>query len=123
MPSAASRSRNTPARRRAKATDSPGMQIEVDGQTYIVRESDLTPRDVAALRRETGFAGWMGLVTEAERGFDLDVLAALVWLARRIKGEFVPYELVLDEMSYDGDVSVSLEDKRKPAAEVEAPEA
>lgn len=109
--------------RRKKAADSPGVQIEVDGVTYIVREADLTPRDVAALRREAGFAGWVGLVTELERGFDLDTLAALVWLARRIKGEFVPYELVLDEMSYDGDINVKVEDKRKQVAEVESPEA
>lgn len=113
-----------PAQRRKKAaTDSPGMQIDFDGHTYVVRESDLTPRDVAALRREAGFAGWVGLVTEVERGFDLDVLAALVWLARRIKGEFVPYESVLDEMSYDGDVEIKVEDKRKPAAGDASPEA
>lgn len=112
----------TPARRRKKDADSPGMQIEVNGRTYVVRESDLTPRDVAALRRETGFAGWMGLVAEVERGFDLDVLAALVWLARRIKGEFVPFESVLDEMSYDADVEIKVEDKRKPA-EASSPEA
>jgi hypothetical protein len=110
------------ARSRKAKNSSPGMQIEVDGKTYVVRESDLTPRDVAALRRETGFAGWLGLTTEAQRGFDLDVLAALVWLARRIKGEFVPYESVLDEMSYETDLDVKVEDKRTKA-EVESPEA
>lgn len=117
------RPRKTPARRRPTSTDSPGMQIEVDGKTYVVRESDLTPRDVAALRRETGFAGWVGLAQEAQRGFDLDVLAALVWLSRRIAGEFVSYESVLDTMSYDGEINVKVEDQRTPAAEVESPEA
>lgn len=111
------------AQRRKKAADSPGMQIEVDGVTYVVRESDLTPHDVAAIRKETGFAGWIGLVREAERGFDTDVLAALVWLAKRLKGEHVPYETVLGEMSYDLDINVSVEDKRKTVAEVESPEA
>lgn len=111
-------------RRKPQTGDSPGMQIEVDGRTYVVRESDLTPRDVAALRRETGFAGWIGLAAEAQRGFDLDVLAALVWLARRVKGEFVPYETVLDEMSYESDLEVKVEDKRtKPKAEDDSPEA
>jgi hypothetical protein len=104
------------ATRRKKADDSPGMRIEVDGRTYVVRESDLTPRDIAALRRETGFAGWIGLTTEAQRGFDLDVLAALVWLARRIDGDTVAYESVLDELSYDSDLDVSVEDKRAKAA-------
>lgn len=118
-----------PARRRTKPgkTDSPGMQIEVDGRTYVVRESDLTPRDVAALRRETGFAGWVGLAAEAQRGFDLDVLAALVWLARRIGGETVPFETVLDEMSYQSDLNVTVEDKRKKSVidgeTVDSPEA
>lgn len=114
------------ARRRAgKAQDdSPGMRIEVDGRTYVVREADLTPRDVAALRRETGFAGWVGLAAEAQRGFDLDVLAALVWLARRIDGELtVSYESVLDSLSYQSELNVSVEDKRTAKAEAEAPEA
>lgn len=100
------------------------MQIEVDGRTYVVREADLTSRDVAALRRETGFAGWVGLAQEAQRGFDLDVLAALVWLARRIDGELtVSYESVLDSLSYQSDLNVNVEDKRTAKAEAEAPEA
>lgn len=114
------------AARRSRGADSPGMQIEVDGRTYVVRESDLTPRDVAAIRRETGFAGWAGLAQEAQRGFDLDVLAALVWLSRRIGGDFVPYESVLDEMSYDGQIEVKVTDKRTPSkgeAEGDSPEA
>ena len=75
--------------------------IQYEGKTYTVRQADLTPRDIAALRKETGFPGWLGLVEAAGSGFDLDVLAAFLWLARRVKGEFVPYETVLDEMSYD----------------------
>lgn len=102
--------------RTQKKPESPGMQIEVDGRTYVVRESDLSPRDIAALRRETGFAGWVGLMQESQRGFDLDVLAALVWLARRLDGDTVGYETVLDEMSYEADLNVSVEDKRKPKA-------
>ena len=112
-----------PARKRKTNTDSPGMQIEVDGRTYVVRESDLSPRDIAALRRETGFAGWVGLTTEAQRGFDLDVLAALVWLARRLDGDTVTFEAVLDEMSYEADLKVSVEDKRTIKAVADSPEA
>lgn len=111
------------ARRRVQKDDGGrAMKIDYEGRTYTVREADLTPRDIAALRRETGFAGWVGLSTEAQRGFDLDVLAALVWLARRAEGDVVPYESVLDSMSYAGKLEISVEDKRKPA-EVEAPEA
>jgi hypothetical protein len=112
------------ARRRtagSKKDDAPAMKIEWEGRTYLIREADLTPRDIAALRRETGFAGWLGLSVEAQRGFDLDVLAALLWLARRTSGETVSFESVLDEMSYTADINISVEDKRGPkAAEVEA---
>lgn len=112
----------TRKRTRAKNTDSPGMQIDLNGKTYIVRESDLSSRDIAALRRETGFAGWVGLTQEAARGFDLDVLAALVWLARRVEGQIMPYETVLDEIGYDSELEVSVEDKRT-RAEGDSPEA
>lgn len=113
-------------RTRGAAKDSPGMQIEYEGKTYLVRESDLTPRLVADIRRQTGFAGWTGLAQEAQRGFDLDVLAALIWLARRLEGEQVAFDAVLDGMSYDADLKVSVEDKRKPLEDVaggESPEA
>lgn len=104
-----------PQRRRKAKADSPGMKIDWNGRTYIVRESDLTGRDIAALRRETGFAGWLGLTAETQRGFDLDVLAALIWLARRADGETVTYESVLDEMSYDAELQIGVENKRTPA--------
>lgn len=115
--------RRKPGRR--PGDDSPGMKIEVAGQTYTVRQSDVSPRLAAALRRETGFAGWLGLAAEARRGFDLDVLAALIWLARQIDGEAVTYDSVLDSLSYDTDLNVSVIDERTPAvkAEGDSPEA
>jgi hypothetical protein len=107
----------------SKQADSPGMQIEFEGRTYVVRESDLTPRLVAELRSETGFAGWVGLATEARRGVDLDVIAAYIWLARRMTGEVIAYQSVLDGMSYSADLDVKVEDKRTKAAEGDSPEA
>jgi hypothetical protein len=97
------------------------MQIEWEGKTYVIRETDLTPKLVAEIRRETGFAGWVGLAQETSRGFDLDVLAALVWLARRMQGEIISYDAVLDGMNYDGDLKISVEDKRSRGGD--APEA
>lgn len=114
-----------PARRRtAKNTDAPGLQIDLDGKTYVVREDDLTPHDVRALRKETGFS-WVGLGRELQRDPDIDLIGALVWLARRVKGEDVSYESVLDGLGYASDLNVKLEDKRLPAAAVEgdSPEA
>lgn len=100
-----------------KSADGPGMKIEYDGRTYTVRESDLTPRLVAELRRETGFAGWAGLASEAQRGFDLDVLAALIWLSRRVSGERVDFGSVLDSMSYQGDLNITVDDPKEASPE------
>ncbi len=94
--------------------DSPGMRIEVDGQTYTIREADLTPHDVRALRKETGFS-FVGLARELQSDPDIDLIAALVWLARRCAGEVVSYDTVLDEMGYDSEIDVSVEDKRTKA--------
>lgn len=111
------------ARRRKTGDTSPGMRIDYDGRSYVVRESDLTPRLIAELRRETGFAGWVGLASEAQRGFDLDVLAALIWLTRRIEGETVTFEAVLDGMRYDADMDITVEDQREPTEGDNSPEA
>lgn len=114
------------ARRRTgpkKADDSLGMKIELDGRTYVVRESDLTPHDVRALRKETGFS-WAGLGRELQRDPDIDLIAALVWMARRLDGDDVTYDTVLGEISYGSDLKMSVEDKRKQAGpEDESPEA
>jgi hypothetical protein len=107
---------------RKKDDDSPGMKIEVDGRTYIVRESDLSPRDIRELRRETGFS-WAGLGRELQRDPDIDLIGALVWLARRLDGDQVSYDEVLDGLSYDSDLNLSLEDKRGEKAEGDSPEA
>lgn len=99
----------TARQRKGKKLDDagPGVQIDWQGRRYVVRQFDLTPRLVAELRRETGFAGWIGLVNELQRGgFDLDIVAALLWLSRRVDGETVAYLEVLDGMSYEGDLAI-----------------
>lgn len=105
--------------------ESPGMRIDYDGRTYVVRQTDLTPRLVAELRQETGFGGWMGLLQEVRRGFDLDTCAAFIWLCRRVAGETVQYGDVLDAMSYDSPPQISVDkpdQRRVTAAGGEAPE-
>lgn len=93
------------------------MKIEVDGRTYIVRESDISPKDVRALRAATGFS-WAGLGRELQKDPDLDLIGALIWLARRIEGDEVAYDDILDELSYQSDMKIGVEDKRtKPSDE------
>lgn len=114
----------TAARRRTKNTDSPGIKLEVDGKTYVVREADISPKDVRVLRRETGFS-WAGLAREMQSDPDIDLIAALVWFARHLDGDSATYDDVLGSLSYDSDLNIGVEDKRKKdaAPEDESPEA
>jgi hypothetical protein len=107
----------------AKAKDtSPGMQIEFDGQTYVVRQSDMTGQDTRALRQEVGLS-FAGLLKQMQTDPDIDLIAAFIWLARRIKGDTVTYDSILDSIGYESEIDVKLEDKRKPPAEDDSPEA
>jgi hypothetical protein len=110
----------TRSRARSKAEgESPGLKVELDGKIYIVRQSDLTPHDVRALRQETGLS-WIGLGRALATDPDIDLVAALVWLKRRVDGDQVSYDEVLGSMSYDSDLNISLEDKRQRPATASA---
>jgi hypothetical protein len=106
-----------------KADQSRGMQIEFDGQTYVVRQSDMTGQDARALRQEVGMS-FAGLLTQMQADPDIDLIAAFIWLARRIKGDVITYDAILDSIGYESDIDVKLEDKRTAAAvEDDSPEA
>jgi hypothetical protein len=106
---------------KTKNDKSPGMQIEFDGQTYIVRQSDMTGQDARALRQEVGMS-FQGLLKEMQADPDIDLIAAFIWLARRINGDSVSYDSILDSIGYDSAIDVSLEGKAAPA-EDDSPEA
>jgi hypothetical protein len=109
--------RRTRATGKGQKQDSPGLSVSVDGKTYTVRESDLTAHDARALRLETGMS-WRGLLDVASKDFDIDLLAALVWLARRLEGETdLAYEQVLDEVGYDSDLEINVDDQRTASPE------
>ena len=83
-----------------------GISIRVDGTEYTVRHGDLTSLDTMALRRETGLS-FMGLMQAFETQPDIDLIAALVWLSRRIDGErMLTYADVAREIGYDVDIEV-----------------
>lgn len=95
-----------------------GLTITVDKESYTVRQGDLTSMDIANLRRETGYS-FRGLMMAASRDPDIDIIAALVWLARRIRGEqLLSYEDVANEIGYDVDVEL-----REPEEGDDPPEA
>lgn len=83
-----------------------GLSVNVDGTVYTVRLGDLKGSDTAALRRSTGYS-WMGLMRAAQLDPDLDVIAALVWMSRRLAGErLLEFDEVADELGYDSDVDI-----------------
>jgi riboflavin synthase alpha subunit len=83
-----------------------GLSISVDGTVYTVRQGDLTSLDTMALRRETGYS-FMGLLKAFQADPDIDLIAALVWLARRIDGEqMLAYADVASDIGYDVDIDV-----------------
>lgn len=83
-----------------------GVSISWDGKVYTVRAGDLTGLDSAALRRECGYS-FAGLLKALNKDPDIDLIAALVWLSRRIDGEkLLAYDDVAAEIGYDSDVEV-----------------
>lgn len=79
-----------------KAALEQGMRVTFDGQTYEVRMGDVTPQIARELRAQVGF-GFIQLIEQMETVPDVDLVAALVWVARRIRGERVS----LDEIEID----------------------
>lgn len=83
-----------------------GVSITVDGRAYTVRAGDLTGLDSSALRRECGYS-FAGLMREMRRDPDIDLVAAVMWLARRIEGEqMLSYDDVAGEVGYGIDLEV-----------------
>jgi hypothetical protein len=79
------------------------ITVKVDGEPYTVRPNDITANLVGQLRRVTGFS-LQALMQAAADAPDLDVIAGLVWLARRQRGENVNYEKVAESISYSSEI-------------------
>lgn len=93
--------------------------MKVNSKAYTMRLSELTAKDSAALRRQTGMSTRL-LLSAASTDPDLDTVAALVWLARRQAGDEVTFDDVAEEIGYDADI----ESVEEPAEEdPDSPEA
>jgi len=96
-----------------------GLSLTVDGRVYTVRAGDLTGMDAAALRREVGMS-FMGLMKAMQSDPDVDLIAALMWLSRRIEGEkLLSYEEVAQEVGYDVDIDLVDAEEPEEAADPE----
>lgn len=83
------------------------ITVTVNGEQYVIDTKDITPRITMEMRRVTGLP-WAAVIHEAEAGrFDLDLLAALMWLSLRMAVGDGPmgksFDDILDSLSYDDD--------------------
>lgn len=110
------------AARRADAENT-SITIKVDGKAVgTLRPNELSAKDAALLRRETGMS-LAGVLRAGMADPDIDVFAAMVWLARRQAGdETVTFEEVAEEFTYDRDYEQS-EDPAEAIEDPDSPEA
>lgn len=84
-----------------------GIAVVVNGRRYAVRHGDLSAVDAMDLRRETGYS-FVGLLNNMRRDPDIDQIAAIMWLSRRIDGEVgLSYLEVAQDVDYDVDIEVA----------------
>lgn len=99
-PSLARKDTRTAKGKRDAALDE-GVRLIVDGEVYEVRAGDLNALESRELRRQVGMT-FPQLVDDLDRAPDIDLIAALMWLARRLRGERdVTFEDVASEVGYD----------------------
>jgi hypothetical protein len=81
-----------------------GVQFTIDGVEHRVVMGDLSALDIRALRSEVGIT-FPSLLAKlfSDDETDIDLIAAAVWLARRVNGgePSLKYVEVASEMGYD----------------------
>lgn len=83
-----------------------GFVVSVGGEQFTVRLGDMTALDTMALRRETGFT-FLTLTKALEEAPDLDLIAVLVWLARRTSGEkTLAFNDVAATIDYESEIDI-----------------
>lgn len=112
----------TPKDRAKKREDvaGEGLAFVLGGRKYTVSAGEVCAADVIALRRATGYS-FAGLLRAAQEDPDIDVFAAVVWLARRAEGErTLTFDEVAQEITYD---DINVEDDETEDPEDVSPEA
>lgn len=111
----------TPKDRAAKREEvaGDGIAVTIAGRKYQVTAGEVCAADVSALRKATGYS-FAGLIREATGDPDIDVFAAIAWLARRADGErTLSFEEVARDITYD-DITEEVEES--PAGDEEVAE-
>lgn len=87
--------RKTEERRRAPLEE--GVRFTIDDESYVLRLGDVTPKIARRFRATLGFSfntGWQLL----QQDTDIDLIAAMVWVARLVAGEDIGIDDV--DLSY-----------------------
>lgn len=82
----------------------PIVRITVDSDTYDVDLSDLTGIDAKDFRRAVGIP--LAAVLTEKTELDLDVVAGLVWLARRRNEPSLTFEKVAAGINFLSDLDI-----------------
>lgn len=89
-----------------KALDQ-GIKVTWNGVDYAVCLGDLSSLDTQALRREVGLS-FLGIIKALNADPDIDLIAAIIWLRRRINGEVtLSYNEVAGQIDYNTDIDIA----------------
>jgi hypothetical protein len=80
-----------------------GARFTIDGTVYEILAGDLSALDVQALRKQVGTSFPSLLATLFSDEGDIDTVAAVLWLARKVNGgePALTYNEVAAEVGYD----------------------
>lgn len=86
-------------------SDAGSFRIGYDGNTWLFSVSEVTPRDVAALRQATGMTP-KTLFSVDLSDMDLDVAAGMIFLARRqSESRQITFDAATAGLSYESDMT------------------
>lgn len=82
------------------------IRLTVDDDTVVLNPAGITGRLVAEYRRLSDGQSLRELMQVPEDGFDLDTLAAWLWLGHQQEGTPVELDTILDRITYQSKVVV-----------------
>ena len=87
--------------------DATVIAITVDDTTYKLRHDDVKGSDAMAFRQQMGMS-FRKAIELCQEDADIDLIAGLIWLARRQDGDKkITLEEVADGLSYGSNISSS----------------
>lgn len=98
-----SRTERTAETNKVDASLDLGIKFTIDGEDFSITMGDLTAWDVRDLRQQTGYSFAQLLDAFWGDGTDVDIVAACLWLARKVNGgeTSLTYEQVARETGYE----------------------